>query len=228
MGVPNEAPFDRIEATVGIWDLSPHWVDQLREGGILVVPLWLRAGLQASVAFRKHGKQLSSLSVAPCGFMRLRGPHAGPEGFVTVGEWLARFDGPAKEQIGVLQSVLAEAPRRTEMSGLPQGWFLPIAFEEPGAISFTNVHDWRRERAGIFDPSRGGLAVVEGEALVSYGDDAATIRLRERLREGRAVTLRTLRFEAFPSSATIDAEGRWILQRSHFAFAVWPTGSAQN
>lgn len=27
LGLPTDAPFDRIEATVGVWDLSPHWVD---------------------------------------------------------------------------------------------------------------------------------------------------------------------------------------------------------
>ncbi|MDQ7828157.1 MAG: DUF309 domain-containing protein [Armatimonadota bacterium] len=38
LGVEEDAPFDRIVATVGVWDLSPHWVEQLREGGVLVIP----------------------------------------------------------------------------------------------------------------------------------------------------------------------------------------------
>lgn len=226
MGRPDAAPFDRIEATVGIWDLSPHWVDQMQDGGVLVVPLWLRAGLQASVAFQKSGTYLRSLSVAPCGFMRLRGPHAGPEGFVRVGEWLVRFDGPSEEWIEIVQRLLAETPRRTALDGLPKGWFLPVAFEEPGAISMGHVSDWRRERRGIFDPSRGGLAVVEGEALISCGDEAATVRLHERLHEGRAVIFRVLQVEAFPSRTTVDAAGRWVLQRPHFTFALGPTGFA--
>lgn len=32
-GAPEQAPFDRIVATVGCSDLSPRWGEQLAEGG---------------------------------------------------------------------------------------------------------------------------------------------------------------------------------------------------
>jgi len=38
-GAPEAAPFDRIVATVGCSDLSAHWLDQLDEGGFLLIPL---------------------------------------------------------------------------------------------------------------------------------------------------------------------------------------------
>jgi len=38
-GYPEAAPFDRIEATVGCSDLSHHWLEQLTDDGILVLPL---------------------------------------------------------------------------------------------------------------------------------------------------------------------------------------------
>jgi len=60
-------PFDRIEATVAVWDLAPAWVEQLKPGGVLVVPLCLRAGEQASLAFRKSGAQLAGASLQPLG-----------------------------------------------------------------------------------------------------------------------------------------------------------------
>jgi protein-L-isoaspartate(D-aspartate) O-methyltransferase len=94
LGEPAGAPYDRIEATVGIWDLSPHWLAQLADGGVLVVPLWLRAGTEAVVAFERRGDRLVSRSVDPCGFMRLRGPHAGPERYVPIGDWLAILETP--------------------------------------------------------------------------------------------------------------------------------------
>ena len=53
------ATYDRIVATVGVWDISPAWVDHLASDGVLVVPLWLRAGQQGSVAFRKAGVGLA-------------------------------------------------------------------------------------------------------------------------------------------------------------------------
>ena len=32
-------PFDRIEATVGVWDLSTAWLEQLEAAGVIVAPL---------------------------------------------------------------------------------------------------------------------------------------------------------------------------------------------
>src|SRR5687767_10120342 len=72
------APYDRIIATVGVWDLAPAWLDQLASGGRLVVPLDLH-GSQVSVAFERDGGHWVSRSLVPCGFMRLRGALAGPE-----------------------------------------------------------------------------------------------------------------------------------------------------
>ena len=69
--------FDREMVTAECWDLSPHWVGQLAEGGILVLPLWLRPGLTLAVAFEKRDGVLASRSLAGCGFMPLRGPHGG-------------------------------------------------------------------------------------------------------------------------------------------------------
>lgn len=77
-GYPNGAPYDRIIATVGVWDLAPAWLDQLAPGGRLVVPLDL-AGVQRSVAFEREDDRFSSRSVVACGFMRMRGSFAGPE-----------------------------------------------------------------------------------------------------------------------------------------------------
>src|SRR5206468_3750045 len=55
LGGASGAPYDRIEVTVGVWDISPHWVRQLRPGGVLVAPVSLRPGVQASIAFARVG-----------------------------------------------------------------------------------------------------------------------------------------------------------------------------
>ncbi|MGC1212913.1 MAG: methyltransferase, FxLD system [Micromonospora sp.] len=76
-GYPPAAPYDRIIATVGVWDLAPAWLDQLAPGGRIVVPLDLH-GAQVSVAFERDGERWVSRSQVPCGFMPLRGELAGP------------------------------------------------------------------------------------------------------------------------------------------------------
>jgi protein-L-isoaspartate(D-aspartate) O-methyltransferase len=84
-GWPPDAPYDRIIATVGAWDIAPAWVDQLGPGGRLVLPLSLRPGMQYSVAFERAADHLESVSICPCGFMRLRGAFAGPETLIPLG-----------------------------------------------------------------------------------------------------------------------------------------------
>ncbi len=79
MGYAPRASYDRIIATVGIWDVPPAWVQQLKPTGILVAPLWIDS-LQLCVAFRcQPDDTLFSDYNVPCGFVRLRGPAEGPQ-----------------------------------------------------------------------------------------------------------------------------------------------------
>ncbi|MGV9324808.1 methyltransferase, FxLD system [Streptosporangium sandarakinum] len=72
------APYDRVIATVGVWDLFPAWLEQLAPGGRIVAPVDLN-GVQRSMALEWADGHWASRSVVACGFMRLRGPFAGPE-----------------------------------------------------------------------------------------------------------------------------------------------------
>jgi protein-L-isoaspartate(D-aspartate) O-methyltransferase len=80
------APYDRIIATAGVWEITPAWIGQLSPGGMLVAPMSLPGVLQYSVAFSRAGDHLASTSILPCGFMRLRGAFAGPEALVRLGD----------------------------------------------------------------------------------------------------------------------------------------------
>jgi protein-L-isoaspartate(D-aspartate) O-methyltransferase len=78
------APYDRIIATVGVSDLAPAWLEQAVPGARIVVPLDVR-GTQVCAGFARAGPgHWTSLSLAPCGFMRMRGELAGPERVVTL------------------------------------------------------------------------------------------------------------------------------------------------
>ncbi|MGH3872683.1 MAG: methyltransferase, FxLD system [Pseudonocardiaceae bacterium] len=71
-GVPGHAPYDRVIVTAGAWDISPVWVDQLAEGGRLVVPLRMR-GLTRSIVFERDGGHLVSRAYELCGFVPMQG-----------------------------------------------------------------------------------------------------------------------------------------------------------
>lgn len=75
-GWPDGAPYDRIVLTVAADRIIPAWVDQLGDGGRLVLPLAGGAG-QASVAYEKRHGQLIETSRRGCAFMPLRGPSPG-------------------------------------------------------------------------------------------------------------------------------------------------------
>src|SRR5258706_193824 len=71
-GWKDAAPYDRIIATASVRDIPLAWRDQLREGGLLVVPLRFGPGAQIVATFRRRGERLDSVSVVGGGFMPLR------------------------------------------------------------------------------------------------------------------------------------------------------------
>ncbi len=78
MGYAPRAAYDRIIATVAVWDIPPAWVKQLKHDGVMVAPIWLES-MQVSAAFvLQPDGTLFSRNNIPCGFIPLRGIAAGP------------------------------------------------------------------------------------------------------------------------------------------------------
>ncbi|HEY2725056.1 MAG TPA: protein-L-isoaspartate(D-aspartate) O-methyltransferase [Pseudonocardiaceae bacterium] len=238
-GAPDAAPFDRIHVTVGVDDLSPHWLDQLGEGGVLVAPIMLRPGVEVSVAFERRGDELVSRSVRPCGFVRLRGPHAGPSTFVTLGETDRVLADWADEPLAQhLREVLARAPVDAGPVGpLAEGWAALLALEQPYPLAVaTGEPPPGAVRPGLYDPVGGGVAVVDEGRLLSYGDQGAVRRLGDQIAGGAPlrqpqlhVTARprdgAFRDDAFRDGAFRDDEpaaARWTVHKQHFSFRINP------
>ncbi|MFD5659868.1 methyltransferase, FxLD system [Streptomyces hirsutus] len=78
IGAPENAPYDRMLAAVGLWDVPAPWWEQLGEGGRLVLPLRWRGQTQ-SVALTRRGDTLVSEGMELCGFV----PIIGQEGEKT-------------------------------------------------------------------------------------------------------------------------------------------------
>jgi protein-L-isoaspartate(D-aspartate) O-methyltransferase len=78
LGCDAFAPYDRIILTVGAYDIVPDWRDQLVEGGLLILPLTLRATPRV-FAFRRQGDSLIGVTATAGGFMPLRGAGAPQE-----------------------------------------------------------------------------------------------------------------------------------------------------
>ena len=225
--VETGARFDRIEATVGLWDLSPTWPAALETGGVLVVPVWLRAGLQVSVAFRKVGGRLESVSVEACGFMRMRGPGAGAPAYHRLGSWTATLDQADPGRAAVLAALLEGDSSVHRIPPPRWGWFTSIALGEPGAVNlFAEGPSGSVIRAGILQESPPGLAVVEtkppaADIIRSFGDDGPLHLLLDLLDRGPVIDPATLSITAVPTGENVDSQGaRATLVRPNFTLVI--------
>ncbi|MFI7419846.1 methyltransferase domain-containing protein [Nonomuraea sp. NPDC049684] len=146
-GFAGAAPYDRVIAAVGVWDLAPAWLDQLAPGGRLVVPLDLR-GVQVSVALERSGGHWAGRTVAPCGFMRMRGPSAGPESVVMLRRdpdlWLAL---PVARELGDLVTALETDPANVPVA-LPDPLPEPPPAAAPAAAPAAGPAAGRRDALG--------------------------------------------------------------------------------
>ncbi|GGS51578.1 hypothetical protein GCM10010156_07780 [Planobispora rosea] len=248
-GFPGRAPYDRVIATVGVWDLAPAWLEQLGPAGRLVVPLDLR-GVQRSVAMERAGGHWVSRSVVPCGFMRMRGPFAGPEmtrvldrgSDLTIslpeereiGDVLAALDGP---------SSMLPTGTRADRAELLDGFGLWLAVREPRWCALYETCPGRLPSTpmdlpgftvtvGIVD--RGGLCVLEhgrsGDALAvhAYGSEGPGLaaglaaHLHDWEAAGRPAS-EGLRVEAHPAGPGPVPPGAPVLDKRHTRLVLrWP------
>jgi protein-L-isoaspartate(D-aspartate) O-methyltransferase len=216
-GADEYGPYDRIELTVGTWDISPRWVEQLRSDGLLLVALWLRAGVHLGITFRAIGPgRLRSESVITCGFMRLRGPHRGPGGWEAVAEWIAAVDERAEQRRSALCQLLREPPTVTEIAEPSQGWFLAIALQDDDAIQLVHQRDHDRRAAGVLIENPPSLAVIEGGRLTSYGAPLAADLLRAHLALEPVVLPEQIVVEADRSDLPHDISAPWRMRRAEF------------
>jgi len=235
-GYPGEAPYDCIMLTASVSDVSPYWREQLRERGVLVLPLRLRT-LGLSVAFEKHGPVLTSRSITGSGFMHLRGAFGHGDVMVEMGDGLYLSGPGAREMpLDLLASLLAERPRAlrdlvvsVNSFGLGGGLGIYLALEEPGVIDIFTTQPGRwgfHTLSGIFDVEGRSLCLVRQDAVVVYGSDAAARRMRRRAEEWVAMGrpgVDRLRIEAHPSGgAAGDAHpGRWVIPGRWSTLTVW-------
>jgi protein-L-isoaspartate(D-aspartate) O-methyltransferase len=110
-GVPEHAPYDRILVTVGSWDVPPAWIDQLVEGGLLVVPLKVM-GLMRTVALVREGGRLVSESARLFGFVPMQGAGAHDSTELVLRDGAVRlvFDEQPPADLSRLDGVLEYEP----------------------------------------------------------------------------------------------------------------------
>jgi protein-L-isoaspartate(D-aspartate) O-methyltransferase len=209
-GAPDDAPFDALEATVGVADLPAAWHAQLREGGRLVAPYALRS-VQKIVAFAQRDGALRSQVVLDGAFMTLRGPSVQSEGSELALDDAATVvlrvrDGAVLDE-RALRRAFADGPlpvapaRPLTMDTIWQGFALWLVLHEERCCRLTAFDDVAASRVPAVIPDAGAprgqsstlgvafgreLAVLasggSGTIVARYGpDDGALARLQAQL-----------------------------------------------
>lgn len=75
LGWPEHAPFDRIIVTCAPTEIPQPLIDQLKEGGIMMIPVGT-AGFQYLYRVKKYMGEAETEEVIPVSFVPLTGPHA--------------------------------------------------------------------------------------------------------------------------------------------------------
>jgi protein-L-isoaspartate(D-aspartate) O-methyltransferase len=174
-GYPAGAPYDRVIATVGVSDLAPAWLRQSGPGARIVVPLDVR-GSQLAVAFGRSGSggHWVSRSIAPCGFMRMRGSLAGPERVVvlqpglsvTLPDGLTLADGHQVD--GAALAAYLEGPSGEFRTGVHTSsvqvfWGLALWLASHDRRSCGVTEEWRADDG----PARLARAPLRGDAMAA-------------------------------------------------------------
>ncbi len=228
--MPELEPVDVILVTVGAWDISPAWLEQLSEDGTIVVALRMN-GVTRSIEFHREGDHLVSTSAQVCGFVAMQGSGAHDERVFLLPDAQGRhvklrFDGDVPRDLSLLDGVLAV--ERTEVwSGVTI----------THGVSFADLHLWL---VG-FLPGFCKLAVDEGTDLaaerkswfpfgVVRGDSFAYLAVRPAL-DGAGVEFGARAHGAHGEAAAtamveqIQAWDRQARSGPAPAFTFWPTGT---
>ena len=251
-GVPTGQPYDRIIVTVGAYDVSPHWVDQLKDGGILVAPLWFR-GANLSVALQKRDGELTGLSASPCTFIPIRGIWQRTEGYYPVGDppdetlqmaiALDSDDAAYRRELGRVfnqSAELREIGRSLEgrfyTQDIYSGLFMFLTAHPNVYNVYSSSESGLLQGAGLalIDPGSMSAAVLSDkypdQALV-YGTSAAygqLVEMLERWHELGHPAIHNLSIRALYDAPGALSEGEWtVAKRSAYTWVMsWRAAAA--
>ena len=229
------APYDRIIATASVSDIPTAWRDQLREGGLLVVPLRFGPGAQMIAALRRSGPTFECVRVLPGAFMPVRTEQQALEAPVSPPDdaWEATIATSREGDVRVLIELLRADPTLEPFHEVP--W--PVLMCLVGLVEPDVIVLRQRGRPGtwhgLFDRAAPGLVLLAPvlvpqreprSALLSYGRRIARDRFATLVERLAPVKVESLRVRAVPSTTprpTADV----IVERQNFVYAIdWPAG----
>ena len=223
-GLPEGAPFDRIIFTVGTHDIPWTLVDQLREGGLMLVVIQNPGGGGDSLfLLEKSGDQLNSREVGPCSFVSMQGISENPDiAPIDVSNWSA-WETLRKHKIRQIPYYwggkgLSEFVYRTE------GVRAFLSIVEPRFHLFVFSEGEDKGGFGLVASDQQSAVIATSGAITAYGQydliDQMLDLIREWVTQGMPVPA-NFQLEIHPSIKTVVPQlNQWLVRRRHAQF-LW-------
>jgi protein-L-isoaspartate(D-aspartate) O-methyltransferase len=239
IGYSQGAPYDRIIVTADARDVSPCWVGQLAEGGVLVAPLWFK-GFSLSVALEKQNTGLRGLSASPCTFIPLRWARERTEGYFPVQGhpdqpllMSVGLDGPDQIDLAKLGALLRSGDKEFRSIGrsldgqffywqnLYSGLYLSLT-THPGVFALMPMGEdalFQSPAYGVFTADLSSAAILNDrfpEQAMVFGNGQAHSELMELLDQWDALghpNLHRLKIHALSELPESIPEGSWVIPK---------------
>lgn len=190
-GWPAGAPYDRILATVAVWDVPPAWTGQAAEDARIVAPLTIVGG-DYSTALDRDGDSWVGHSLESCAFVRFKGRFSHPDARLTVGPSggpaFVLFSEPSHLPDGTRVEQWLDHGEGREIDRLHLAeWdgFLMWLLMMRGPTRVVRAHmpeggGWRGQAAGLWDDEGMALLTTMGR-LERFGGGASPDVLLDHL-----------------------------------------------
>ncbi len=203
-GFADGQPYDRIIVTASADELQPAWLQQLQEGGRLILPLRLDPdadAVQLIPLLERRGRRLHSLEMTSGGFMPLHGGDGGwgsPPASLSAGRHRPGKHSSYASISGAPVGRLSDAAARRLLAAVlgppsarTQGWSSVGSGHTPLLVIYLLItipftrRVWVRRGGwhgiGIVGPGGRGLAVVSTPNVWEQNSDPTATRARWRM-----------------------------------------------
>lgn len=178
LGQPNSAPHDRIIVTCGIAGLSPHWLDQLAPGGLILAPV-AHGGVHPILAAINHDGTVSAKAALWADFMPAAGPLRPAE---LVGHDPADYVPPAP-----VTRIPDTSPARTTAAYNDLWFFLATRDSRiTRAYMDDDTVDTTKGACALRTPRRGTAWVHTDGSIAAAGEPTVADELRSLIHEWTA------------------------------------------
>lgn len=221
------APYDRAIFTAGAYDLPHHFLEQMKEGGLLLIVIKNEGGGDSLFLLRKVNEHFESMEAVPCGFVQMKGKYQldsiGPVQLETLQEW------PELKQKAIgAKPFWWGGKGKDDFPWRTLGIRSFLGITEPSFRAFKTERNNERLREehyfGLWDRQQESLVIAKDDLLLSYGNPIAEQRLLKAIEGWVKLGMPSavsFALQIYPIDFPLVAgENQWIVKRKESQF-LW-------